>query len=68
MNFPDALSGGAVAGKQGVPRFLSGQNDVSLFTGQEVLRLSPRRLTMLGGAAALSSAVSTRLQRLVATP
>jgi putative cell wall-binding protein len=68
VNFPDALSGGAVAGKQGVPLFLSGQSDVSLFTGQEVLRLSPRRLTMLGGTAALSSAVSTRLQRLVATP
>ena len=68
VNFPDALSGGAVAGKQSLPMLLSGQSDVTLFTGQEVLRLSPRRLTMLGGTVALTSAVETRLKRLVATP
>jgi glucose/arabinose dehydrogenase/putative cell wall-binding protein len=68
VNFPDALSGGAVAGKQSLPMFLSGHSDVTLFTGQEALRLSPRRLTMLGGTAALTSAVETRLRRLVATP
>ena len=68
VNFPDALAGGAVAGKQGLPMLLSGLSDATLFTGQEVLRLSPRRLTMLGGTAALTSAVETRLKRLVATP
>ena len=68
VNFPDALAGGAVAGKQSLPMLLSGQSDVTLFTGQEVLRLSPRRLIMLGGTVALASAVGTRLQRLVATP
>lgn len=68
VNFPDALAGGAVAGKDGLPMLLSGQSDVTLFTGQEVLRLSPWRLTMLGGTGALSSAVATRLQRLVAIP
>jgi glucose/arabinose dehydrogenase/putative cell wall-binding protein len=68
VNFPDALSGGAVAGKQSLPLLLSGASDVTLFTGQEALRLSPRRLTMLGGTAALTSAVETRLKRLVASP
>jgi len=68
MTFPDALAGGAVAGKQGVPLFLANQNDATLYTGQEVLRLSPLRLTMLGGTASLSAGVGTRLQRLLATP
>lgn len=68
VNFPDALAGGAAAGKAGVPMLLSGQSDVTLFTGQEVLRLSPRTLSMLGGTAALTPAVGSRLQRLVGTP
>ena len=68
QNFPDALAGGAVAGRQNVPMLLSGRGDVSLYTGQEVLRLSPRRITMLGGTAALNAAVETRLKRLVASP
>ncbi|HET9416365.1 MAG TPA: PQQ-dependent sugar dehydrogenase [Candidatus Limnocylindria bacterium] len=68
VNFPDALSGGAVAGKQGLPMLLSGRSDATLFTGQEVLRLSARRLNMLGGPVALTSAVETRLKRLVASP
>lgn len=68
MTFPDALAGGAVAGKLGVPMLLANQNDATLFTGQEVLRLSPLRLTMLGGTASLSAAVETRLKRLLATP
>jgi glucose/arabinose dehydrogenase/putative cell wall-binding protein len=68
VNFPDALAGGAVAGRQNLPMLLSGKGDVSLHTGQEVLRLSPRRVTMLGGTAALNAAVETRLRRLVASP
>jgi glucose/arabinose dehydrogenase/putative cell wall-binding protein len=68
QNFPDALAGGAVAGRQNLPMLLSGKGDVSLHTGQEVLRLSPRRITMLGGTAALNAAVETRLKRLVASP
>ncbi|MDQ2673624.1 MAG: PQQ-dependent sugar dehydrogenase [Chloroflexota bacterium] len=68
VNFPDALAGGAVAGKQGLPMLLSGQSDATLHTGQEILRLSPRRLNMLGGTVALTSAVETRLKRLVAAP
>jgi putative cell wall-binding protein len=62
------LAGGAVAGRQNLPMLLSGKGDVSLHTGQEVLRLSPRRVIMLGGTAALNAAVETRLKRLVASP
>ena len=67
-NFPDALAGGAVAGRNGVPMLLATPGDVPLETGQEALRLAPRRLTMLGGTAALNAAVEARLKRLVATP
>ncbi|WP_022888177.1 PQQ-dependent sugar dehydrogenase [Agromyces italicus] len=68
LSFPDALAGGAVAGTQGVPMLLSGKSHVTLFTGQEVLRLSPRRVVMLGGTGALTASAQTRLMRLVATP
>lgn len=64
----DALSGGALAGRNGVPMLLSAPGEVPLHTGQEILRLSPRQLTMLGGASALNGAVEARLKRLVATP
>jgi glucose/arabinose dehydrogenase len=67
-NFPDALAGGAVAGRDSVPMLLSGKGYVPLHTGQQALRLSPRQLTMLGGTAALDGAVDARLKRLLATP
>jgi putative cell wall-binding protein len=66
--FPDALAGGAVAGRDSVPMLLSGKGSVSLYTGQQALRLSPRQLTMLGGTAALDGAVEARLKRLLGTP
>ena len=67
-NFPDALAGGAVAGRDGVPMLLSAKSFVPLHTGQQALRLSPRQLTMLGGSVALEGAVEARLRRLLATP
>ena len=67
-NFPDALAGGAVAGRDGVPMLLSAKSFVPLHTGQQALRLSPRQLTMLGGTVALDGAVEARLRRLLATP
>jgi len=67
-NFPDALAGGAVAGRDGVPMLLSEASFVPLHTGQQALRLSPRQLTMLGGTGALNGAVEARLKRLLATP
>jgi putative cell wall-binding protein len=68
MDFPDALAGGAVAGRDHLPMLLSGNGHVPLYTGQQVLRLSPRTLTMLGGTVSLNGAVEARLKRLLATP
>lgn len=66
--FPDALAGGAVAGRDGVPMLLSATSSVPLSTGQQALRLSPRQLTMLGGTVALNGGVEASLKRLLATP
>lgn len=66
--FPDALTGGAGAGRDGIPMLLSATSFVPLSTGQQALRLSPRQLTMLGGTVALDAAVEARLKRLLATP
>jgi glucose/arabinose dehydrogenase/putative cell wall-binding protein len=68
MSFADALTGGAVAGRAGVPMLLVTGTSVPLYTGQEVLRLGSHRLTVIGGGAAVSSAVTARLNRLMGSP
>ena len=68
QNFPDALAGGAVAGRDGAPVLLARGSPFPLATGQEILRLGSPRLIMLGGTGALSAGVETVLQKLVATP
>ena len=42
QNFPDALAGGAVAGRDGAPVLLAKGSPFPLATGQEILRLGPR--------------------------
>ncbi|HEX7195321.1 MAG TPA: cell wall-binding repeat-containing protein, partial [Candidatus Limnocylindria bacterium] len=66
--FADALAGGAAAGRAGVPMLLVEQSAVPLSTGQEVLRLGPRRLTILGGTGAVSAGAEAALKRLLGTP
>ena len=68
QNFPDALAGGAMAGRDGAPVLLAKGSPFPLATGQEILRLGPTRLIILGGPAAVSVGVETVLQKLVATP
>jgi glucose/arabinose dehydrogenase/putative cell wall-binding protein len=67
-DFPDALAGGAVAGRDGVPILLADAASVPLTTGQEILRLGSPRLTMLGGIGALSADVESTLRRLIGSP
>jgi len=66
--FADALAGGANAGKAGQPLLLVDGTGVPLATGQEILRLSARRIVMLGGTGVITPAVEGRLKRLVGTP
>jgi len=68
QNFPDALAGGAVAGRNGEPILLVKGSPFPAATGQEILRLGSVRLFMLGGPAAISAGVETILKKLVGTP
>jgi glucose/arabinose dehydrogenase/putative cell wall-binding protein len=68
MSFADALTGGAVAGKESVPMLLVAGTSVPLTTGQEVLRLGSHRLHVIGGTAAVSNVAVTRLLRLMGSP
>lgn len=67
-NFPDALGGGAEAGRQGVPMLLAHAGGVPLPTGQEILRIGSTGVVMLGGTGALSANTEAKLKALVGSP
>ncbi len=60
-NFPDALSGGAVAARDGAPVLLVRQGGVPAATATELARLNPGRIVVLGGPAAISEATRVEL-------
>ncbi|HET7684786.1 MAG TPA: PQQ-dependent sugar dehydrogenase [Candidatus Limnocylindria bacterium] len=66
--FADALAGGAVAGRDNSPMLLVPGTWVPLTTGQEIIRMAPFRLQLLGGVGAISNAAELRLRALIATP
>lgn len=66
--FPDGLTGGAAAGSLGASLLLTGPGALPAASGQEVLRLSPVRGTLVGGTTAVSEPVATTVRRLVGTP
>ena len=61
-DFPDALSGSAAAGAKGSPILLVDTRTVPSPTLAELKRLQPKKITLLGGTAAVSAAVATQLQ------
>jgi putative cell wall-binding protein len=63
-NFPDALAGGPVAGIQGVPLLLVPTNTVPDVVRQELLRLDPSTVVVLGGTGVVSTGVVSELQAL----
>jgi putative cell wall-binding protein/peptidoglycan/xylan/chitin deacetylase (PgdA/CDA1 family) len=65
--YPDALSGGAVAGKLGAPLLLVGKDAVPGVIATELNRLHPAKIVMLGGTATLSDAVKTALGKVAPT-
>jgi putative cell wall-binding protein len=60
--FPDALSGGAVAGKVGGPILLVETNAIPASTASELARLKPGRIVVLGGSAVVSDGVAQALR------
>jgi putative cell wall-binding protein len=56
-NFPDALSGSALAGKQKAPLYVVQGSCVPTSVINEIVRVHASKVTLLGGPAALTSAV-----------
>lgn len=61
-SFPDALSGGGVAGRDGGPILLVTRDSVPGATANELARLRPGRIVILGGAGPVSDAVANALK------
>lgn len=59
--FPDSLAGGPAAARRGGPILLTAPNDLPAATQAELGRLAPREIVLLGGTAAISRNVETKL-------
>jgi putative cell wall-binding protein len=64
-NFPDALAGAGVAGIRHAPVLLVQQNSIPQAVIDEIKRLNPREIVILGGTAVVSSAVANQLRALL---
>ncbi len=62
MTFPDALSGGALAGRNGGPILLAKSNSLPIATARELDRLNPAKIVILGGTGAINAAVAEALK------
>jgi D-alanyl-D-alanine carboxypeptidase len=63
-NYPDALSGGVLAGRNRAPLLLVDTNAIPAATLTELRRLAPHRIAILGGPSVVSSAVVAALDTL----
>lgn len=61
-DFPDALAGAAAAGRDGAPVLLVTRDAVPGRTGEELERLDPDRIVLLGGETAVSPQVAEALE------
>lgn len=60
--FPDALTGGVAAGREGGPLLLVQPNRLPAVTAGELSRLQPGRIVVLGGIGAVNDGVLAALQ------
>jgi putative cell wall-binding protein len=63
LNFPDALSASAVAGVNGGPILLVAPGFIPDAVGDELARLLPERIVILGGTPSVSAAVERDLKQ-----
>jgi len=66
--FPDALSGGAVAGRMAGPILLVDRDAVPAATATELARLKPARIVVLGGTSVVSEGVRLAVDRYTTGP
>lgn len=67
-NFPDALAGTPPAGSQGGPVLLVTKGSVPAATAQELARLKPGRIVILGASGVVSNEVAAALDAYTAGP
>jgi putative cell wall-binding protein len=68
LNYPDALAGGPAAALSGGPVLLTDPRDLPQVIRDELERLDPDRIVVLGGSGAVSSRVSGQLQAYTSAP
>src|SRR5207253_7748423 len=61
--FPDALAGGPAAGAAGGPVLLTDRDTLPPATSDELRRLEPRSIVILGGTTAVSEVVEDQLRQ-----
>lgn len=66
-DYPDALSGAPVAGKNGAPVLLVQASAIPSVVRAELQRLKPSRIVILGGVGAVGNGVQTQLKALATT-
>ena len=67
-NFPDALAVGPVAGRQGGPVLLTDPSSIPDATRNELARLRPQRIVIVGGEGVVSPGVAQQLQAFTGQP
>ena len=65
LNFPDALGGGPVAGSVPGPLLLVTGTDVPAGAANELRRLDPERVVILGGTGVVSDAVISQVRAIL---
>lgn len=65
-NFPDALAAGPVAARRRGPVLLVTRNAIPAATAEELRRLQPGRIVVVGGPRAVSAAVTAQLEHFTA--
>lgn len=68
LNYPDALAGGPAAGVTGGPVLLTDPGNLPQVTRNELARLRPGRIVVLGGTSVVSATVAGQLQAYTAAP
>jgi len=64
-DYPDALSAAPAAVRQGGPLLLTDPNSLPAVVADEILKLHPSRIVVVGGTASVSPAVFAQLGRLI---
>ncbi len=67
QDYPDALSAAPVAAKQGAPLLLTLKNSLPASVANEIKRLKPTKIVIVGGSGAVSNAVMIQLKKIAST-